>query len=287
MSTTTLHPRERPVGPIALGAFALTSLVWCYWSVLLSFYQRWNTDPQYSHGWMVPLMAVGLVWLRGIPEQDRVLRPDWRGLPLMMAGLAMRHWAAACYFEWIEWVSLVPVAAGVCLTVAGVRVFRHTWTSIAFLVFMIPLPYRIEVLILPPLQNLATEIATFTLQTLGLVARAEGNVVWIGDTAVGIAQACSGLRMLTGFVALSVAVSLAAETEWWKKMLIIASAIPVALICNAARVTVTGFVYSSTSDEAIRNSVHDWLGLAMPALGLALLWGERCFLDALIVEESE
>jgi exosortase len=262
-------------------------LVWSYWPVLVLFHGRWSTDPQYSHGFLIPIIAVCLLWMRDVPRDATKFQPSWLGLPLLAVGLGMRLWGGWFYFEWLEWMSLIPAVAGVCLATLGTKTFRFVWPSIAFLVFMIPLPYRLEVSLLQPLQNFATQCATLVLQTLGLAASAQGNVVWIGETAVGVAQACSGLRMLTVFVALATALAMIVERGWFDRVAILATAIPIAIVCNVFRVTVTAVVFTSVSDDGFRTSFHDWLGWGMPLLGMAMLWGELKLLDVLFVPVEE
>ena len=273
---------------LIVAAVAGGALLWSYWPVLAVFHGRWSTDPQYSHGFLIPLMAVGLLWLRDAPREATQFQPSWLGLPLLAMALGMRLWGAWFYFEWLEWISLIPAVAGVCLATLGTKTFRFAWPSIAFLVFMIPLPYRLEVSLLQPLQNFATQCATFVLQTLGLAASSQGNVVWIGETAVGVAQACSGLRMLTVFVALATALAMIVERGQCDRVAILASAIPIAIACNVFRVSVAAVVFTSVSDEEFCTSFHDWLGWGMPLLGVLMLWGELKLIDVLFlpVEES-
>jgi exosortase len=210
--------------------------------------------PQYSHGFLIPIIALGLLWLRDVPREVTPFQPSWLGLPLLATALGMRLWGGWFYFDWLEWISLIPAVAGVCVMTLGTKAFRFAWPSIGFLVFMIPLPYRLEVSLLQPLQNFATQCATFVLQTLGLAASSQGNVVWIGETAVGVAQACSGLRMLTVFVALATALALIVERGGFDRTMILASAIPIAIVCNVIRVTVTAIVFTSVFDEGFRTS---------------------------------
>ncbi len=271
---------------ILFGGLALAAVVWSCWPMLTLFYSRWDSDPMYSHGYLVPLMAVGLVWLRGIPSEDRELKPSWFGLPLLLVGLTVRHYAAAWYFEWVEWIALLPIVAGVALTVSGWRLFRHLWPAIAFLVFMIPLPYRAEILIQQPMQGLVTTSSTFILQTLGLAAHSQGNVVVIGGTPIGIAEACSGLRMLTGFLALSVAAALIIDRDLIRKSLLLSSAVPIALACNIVRVTATSLVYAKTGSQHWQEVCHDGFGFLMPVMGGLLLCGTLKLLDLLFVDEA-
>ena len=271
---------------VLLGGLALAAVVWSCWPMLTLFYSRWDSDPMYSHGYLVPLMAVGLVWLRGVPTEDRELKPSWFGLPLLIVGLAVRHYAAAWYFEWVEWIALLPIVAGVALTISGWKLFRHLWPAIAFLVFMIPLPYRAEILIQQPMQGLVTASSTFILQTLGLAAHSQGNVVVISGTPIGIAEACSGLRMLTGFLALSVAAALVIDRDLIRKSLLLSSAVPIALACNIVRVTATSLVYAKTGSWHWQEVCHDGFGFLMPVMGGLLLCGTLKLLDLLFVDEA-
>ena len=283
---TTLSRSETGRGLLTVSALAAVSvLIWSYLPILTVFYRRWDSDPQYSHGCLIPFMAVGLVWLRGIPKGDRELRPSWTGLLVLASALVLRSWAAHYYFEWLEWISFIPAVTGVLLLTVGLKILRHVWPSVALLVCMIPLPYRAEVAILQPLQNVATQLSTVVLQTMGFAARHEGHVVWIGETAIGIAQACSGLRMLTGFFALAFAITVVTDSSAWKRVLVLLSAVPVALICNVVRITGTGTVFALTGSVEWQEISHDWLGWAMPALGLAALWAELRLLDAIVIEE--
>ncbi len=271
---------------MVLGSILLAAVAWCCWPMLALFCHRWDSDPMYSHGYLVPLMAIGLVWLRGVPITDRALQPSWLGLPLLLAGLLMRHFAAAWYYEWVEWIALLPILAGVALSITGTRLFRHLWPAIAFLVFMIPLPYRAELLIQAPMQQLVTVSSTFILQTVGLAAHSQGNVVVIGGTPIGIAEACSGLRMLTGFLALGVAAGLIIERDLIRRSLLMASAVPIALLCNIVRVTATSVVYAKTGSEQWQEYCHDGFGLLMPVMGGLSLCAVLKLLDALFVDEQ-
>ena len=263
----------------------LGSVVWLYWPVLMGFSLRWEADPQYSHGPIIPFVAIGIVWLRGLPTDIR-LRPSWAGLPLVLGGLLLKYFGRHFYLEWVESFSLLPVAAGACLMLAGWRLFLLYWPAVAFLVFMMPLPYRIESEVLQPLQNLATTASTFALQTLGYAARNQGNVVWIGSTPVGVAEACSGLRMLTGFVALAVAISLVVDRELWKRACLLLGAVPIGLLCNIIRVTSMGVVHSATADPEVHLTLHDVFGWLMPVGAAVLLWGLLAMLDRLFVEHD-
>ena len=108
--------------------------------------------------------------------------------------------------SYLTWVGLL------CSWEDG-RLLEWAWPSIVFLAFMIPLPWRVENALGPPLQSIATTVSTYLLQTLGFMAFAEGNVIQLNEARIGVVEACSGLSMLITFVALSTAVGSGREAS--------------------------------------------------------------------------
>src|SRR5262249_34924588 len=148
--------------------------------------------------------------------------PSWWGVPLLAMGLGLRLFGVYKYYLWLEVVSLLPCLVGLWLTVGGWAAVRWAWPALFFLAFMIPLPYRAEIALAAPLQRFATVTSTFIMQTLGLPALSEGNVIRLNDVEIGIVEACSGLRMLVVFFALSTGVALLIRRPLVDKLVIVA-----------------------------------------------------------------
>jgi len=137
-----------------------------------------------------------------------------------------------------------------------------------------------------PLQSFATEVSTFTLQVLGRPAIAEGNVILLNDIELSIVEACSGLRMLFVFFALSTAVAMLIQKPLWEKLLIGGSALPIALAANVLRITITGLFYDSFGNHFGGTFFHDLAGWLMMPLGLIFLGIELWILKTLLIERS-
>jgi exosortase len=138
----------------------------------------------------------------------------------------------------------------------------------------VPLPYTLEVALAHPLQRVATLASTYALQTLGFVAFSEGNVIRLGQVRIGVVEACSGLSMLVIFFALATAVSLLIDRSWPEKIFLVLSAVPIALLCNITRITVTGILHKTVGSELADYVFHDLAGWLMMPLALGLLWVE-------------
>ena len=268
--------------PALLAVFGV-SLLWAYWPTLGRMAKAWSADPRYSHGYLVPLFAAFLLWYRRDQLATIPARPSAWGLALVVAGAALYFTGAYIYFDWLEAVSLLPCLAGVCVLLAGWWSLRWAGPPIAFLAFMVPLPFRLEIALSFPLQRLATVSSTYAMQTLGLPALAEGNVILLNDSQIGVVDACNGLGMLLIFFALATGLALMIQRPPLDRILIILSAVPVALIANVVRITVTGVFHETVGSRVADLFFHDLAGWLMIPLALCLLWGELWLLSRLLV----
>jgi exosortase len=239
----------------------------------------------------VPVFALALLWLRRSRLASGTVQGNWWGGPLLGAGIALRLIGGYYCYDWVDAISLIPCLGGLILILGGGQAWRWSWPAIAFLTFMIPLPYRFSVMLAAPLQNFATVSSTFCLQTLGLPALAEGNVILLNEIEIGIVEACSGLRMLVIFFALSTGFALVVRRPLWEKVLIVASAVPIALVVNVIRITATGVLYQTVGSDWAHAVFHDLAGwlmmpLALGILGLELKLLKDLFLDPLPVDPA-
>jgi len=239
----------------------------------------------YVAGILVLGLSTVLFWTTGRPAgQVPVVQRCW-GLALLAAGLSGRLMCADIGLDVPEMWTFLPSLAGLVLLVGGWPLFRWSLPAVGFLFFMFPLPFTVESKLLVPLQEIAARCSTFALQTLGVEATNQGgNYIQIGQLQLGVVEQCSGLRMATVFVALSVAIVLVARLPWWQNLVVLASAVPIALLVNVTRITVTGVLHVTAGKEWADRVFHDWAGYMMPILALLLLWGELAIMSRLFYE---
>jgi exosortase len=187
------------------------------------------------------------------------------------------------YIEWLEAVSLLPVLGGAILLLYGSSAFRWSWPAIAFLFFMVPLPYRVETGLARPLQRIATVAATYALQTLGRPALSEGNVIIVNEARIGVVEACNGLGMLLVFFALTTGLVILIRRSPLDKLFLLLTTAPIAVLVNVVRITLTGVLYETAGSRWAELVCHDLAGWLMMPMALALLCLELHFLTRLFV----
>lgn len=192
----------------------------------------------------------------------------------------------------LDRVMLLPSILGVMLIVGGFAALRWSAAPILFLMFMYPFPRALEQWLLNPLQTLATRISHFALETMGIECYRQGNRIMLDGVEMGVVDACSGLRMLTIFVALAAAIAIISTNRpMWERIVIVFFSVPIALAVNSIRITLTGLAYSFIGNEGemvrvINTFAHNFAGWIMMPMALGLLYLVYQLLANLVIEEE-
>jgi len=269
-----------------LVAFAAV-LLWSFWPMLTVFFTKWANDPQYSHGFLVPFFSGYLIWKAWQNGPLEALPRPFLGYSILGLAVVLRLIAGAILFHQLDALAFLLGLVGASLAFGGLPLLKRTGPAIAFLVFMIPLPYELERNVGQPLKTAATVSSTFLLQTFGQPALRDGNIILIDDVKLGVVDACSGLKMMMTFSAFSVGAVLLMKRTRFEKLMVLLGIVPIAVVANVLRITATGFAYLWFSDKATLEFCHDLFGWLMMPLGLGLLALEFWVLKHLVVDETE
>jgi exosortase len=257
---------------LMLGCVLLVVGVWAYGSTIQEMATQWDREPDYSHGYLVPPAAFLFLWLRR-DSFPGVGASDWLiGIPLVLFSIAMRLAAAAFFLEAVDGWSILPWLAGSVAILFGRAVLLWSLSSIAFLFFMVPLPYSLAGSLSLPLQSLATKLSCWTLQCLGQPVIAQGNVLVMGHHHLEVAQACSGLRIFMSIVAMGFVYLIFISKQWWLRILILASVLPVAVAANVLRIVTTAFLYEYAAKGIGDKFSHDLAGWMMIPVAAGMFW---------------
>ncbi|WP_146118537.1 exosortase/archaeosortase family protein [Blastopirellula marina] len=268
----------------AIGLFIL----WSYWGSLSMLCHRWYNEADYSHGFFVPLFSVLLLWIRrGSFRLEFGIGSTICGAVLILAAGAMRAVSAHYYFQLLDPISLLPLLAGLVLVLGGWPSLAWSWPAIFFLGFMVPLPGFISGSLSHELQRIGTIGSVYILQTVGMPAVAQGNVIWLTEGKIGVVEACSGLRMLNVFVAMCCGAAVLLDRPLWERCLIVISALPIGVAANVLRISVTGILFETVGAEWAERVFHDMAGLLMMPLAILLLGTELYILSKLLLPPVE
>jgi exosortase len=273
--------------PYWLIGVAVALIAWSFYPTLDWLVGKWYADPSYSHGFLVPFISAYIVY------RKRAAITQWFGTPrpITAAGifgaiLLLRGLAGGLLFNQLDAIALLLTIATGVLAVGGWTLLRNLAPGLAFLVFLVPLPYELEQNVGGPLKQIATTASTFLLQTLGYPAIATGHVIHVDDVELGVVDACNGLKMLVTFAAFGGGAVLILNRTWFEKFMIVLGIVPIAVLTNVLRITATGIVYTFTQDKGTQDFVHDAAGLLMMPVGLGFLALELWILCRLIVKPT-
>ena len=269
----------------ALFAFALlATLLLSYATVIVRLGEVWWGNADYSHGFFVPVVSVAYMFIhRGVliegfnRKQPKTVVAV--GIAMLCIGFLLRLVGIAVRALPVEGYSVIALVAGLILLLCGWRALWVMMPACLFLLLMLPLPGGFVMPLRSGLQSVATSISVFALQTLGLPAIARGNVIVLPEAEIGVAEACSGLRMLVAFTALVSALAMFVERPLRDRAILLLCIVPIAVIVNAWRVVVVAVATYYRPGWA--DTVHDWAGLGMMFLAIGLLWGVLWFLSNL------
>lgn len=276
----------RLLGIAALMLVAVT--LWSCWPTILGLY-RGGGNSDYSAGQLVPIVALILIYRDRKTLRQCTLKPAWFGgmILIVLASIARFYGMLSVAHPSIEQYSLVLTVAGLVLLVAGWRVLRRLFWILAFLSLTVPLPGRVHNLIATPLQSMATTGSAFVLEAFIQVDRQGNTLILNGDTPVGVAEACSGLRMLMAFIIVAAFVAYMIKRPRWQKAALLASSIPVAIVSNVIRIVVTAILMIHVDAKVADKFFHDFAGLVMMPAAVLLIFAELWLMDRLTVSQPD
>lgn len=255
-------------GPLLL---LLPLLAAVYWTIVPGMVSDWNHDPNYSHGFLVPLISAYFVYQQWTTLKTLPVVPCNLGLAVMAGSLLLLVFGFAGTEYYTMRSSLVFLLGGIVLFWFGWQLFRALALPLGFLLFMVPLPYIVYDALAFPLKLFVTQASVAALKALGVAVVREGNIIMFPQTVLEVADACSGLRSLMSLLALAVAYAFVAQQSWVKRLLLVLSAVPIAIMTNMFRVIATGFLAQYYGAAVAEGFFHEFAGFVVFAIAMVLL----------------
>jgi exosortase D (VPLPA-CTERM-specific) len=238
---------------------------------------RWQ-EPEYSHGYLIPLITLFIIWQR----RRRLLVTRWEGIwlgvPLVAFGLAAMLGGKIALSDLPQALAFLLVLAGLGLAALGTSAMRYLWAPLAFLLFALPVPAPFYIKLSTALQLLSSKLGAGLLQWLGISVFLDGNVIDLGVYQLQVAEACSGLRYLFPLVSFGVLCAWLYRAPLWARIVLVLSSLPITVAINSTRIALTGLLIEYGSIELAEGFVHLFEGWAIFLVALALLFGEMWLL---------
>jgi len=243
-------------------AWLLTAVVvGLYAPVLWRLVWQWYNDADYSHGFLVPLLSIYLIWQRREKLAEVPRRPSSFGLLVVLGALGLLFLGSLGAELFLTRVSMVVMICGLVIYFSGWALLRAMAFPIAFLLFAIPIPVLIYNEIVFPLQFIASRFATSILEMLNLFPiMREGNVLIIPGMRLEVVEACSGIRSLMSLLALAAGYGYLAEKSVPVRWFLVLAMVPLAIVSNGTRVMITALMTNYIGPQAAEGFMHEFSG---------------------------
>jgi exosortase D (VPLPA-CTERM-specific) len=252
---------------------SLASIAIIFYQGLVELEFRWATLEQYSHGYMIPFIALFLLWQQAPRIKAMDWTPNWLA-PVLMAG-ALLGWALgelSALFIIVHYSLLLALVA-LFLATTGLRACLAGWTSLVYLIFMIPLPVFILREISAQLQLISTQLGVAVIRAFDISVHAEGNVIDLGVYQLQVVEACSGLNYLFPLMSFGFLIAVIYQGRGWHRWLIFFSTIPITVFMNSLRIGIIGVTVEYWGIEAAEGFLHAFEGWFVFMACLAILAG--------------
>lgn len=240
-----------------------------YWPTFLWMKARFlETDSYYSHGFLVPLVFLFLIWTKREELKKSKIAPLTLGLFLLIPALLLHLIAYRWGINFISGFSFIIALFGLLLYLFGRDVTRHLTFALCFLVFMMPLPQVMIIHISFKMKIFAAQVATSIIKLFNIPSVRTGSIVQLPNTSLTIGDPCSGLRSLISLTALGALYAYLAKISKIRKIILFLFSIPLALFANAIRIVlllIVAFIYGS---EVATGKFHDFSGFLLFVIAL-------------------
>lgn len=268
-----MNEQRQPGGLAALLPWLLVgaALLWIYGPIIGPMVQVWSTDPNYSHGYLVPLITIWLLWRNKTALAECAAGPDYKGLAMVAAGLMVLVAGSLAHEYFLQRASLVPVLWGLAWLVWGWQVAKRSAFAIWYLLLMVPWPYIVYDSLAFPLRLVAASMAGWTIRLLGIPVLVEGNVIHLPHAILNVIDACSGIRSMVSLLAVALLLAYIMLPRIWPRFVVALAAPLVAVVTNTLRITIAAVLAEKIGTETLEGVMHDAVGWVVFMVGFGLL----------------
>jgi exosortase len=270
--------------PLAIIAVLIGVL---YYKVFAKLVFDWYDLPDYSHGFLVPLFSLFLLWDNRAKVRQTPIRPTWAGLPLIVLGLLVLILGIYGADLFLSRISFLILLSGLIWTFFGSQMLKTVSFPLCVLLLAIPFPAVVFNQITFPLQLFASKVAATILPWLGVPVLQEGNVINLPIMPLEVAEACSGIRSLMSLFTLSLFYGYFLERTTLPRVILTLASIPIAVAANALRIVGTGLCVQYWDPDKALGFFHEFSGWVIFVVSLSLLFLLHRFLRLIFPQSPQ
>jgi exosortase D (VPLPA-CTERM-specific) len=268
-----------PIVTIGVCLVVFACVMICFQTGLSSLLEAW-TKPEYSHGYIIPAIALYIAFVRsrGVQNTDAGSAAQYAGSLVVGLGLLLGAFGVLSSIPDIVTYGLIIAIAGLMLNVFGLQNAMRLWPAWLYLIFMLPLPNFIYWPLSIKLQFLSSEIGVWLIQLMGLPVFLDGNIIDLGVYKLQVAEACSGLRYLFPLMSFGFLFAVFYGGQWWQKLILFLSTIPITIAMNSLRIAVIGVLVNRYGNEQAEGFLHFFEGWVVFVFCIIILYFEAVLL---------
>ncbi|MGH7304619.1 MAG: exosortase [Candidatus Rokuibacteriota bacterium] len=255
---------------LSLGLPAVVALG-LYAPLAPSLIREWAEFPHLSHGFAVPFIAAYLVWCRRNRLREVRAEPSLWGLPALVLGLAALVVGVQGQESFVARISLPITLLGLTLFLAGPAVTRCLWIGIAYLVFMVPLPWTTFRLLASRARLFDASVSAAALDRLGVPVYQDGVFLHLAAVTLEVADACSSIQSASALLALGGAYVSVVQRPTAIRVTLVVMTLPLAVAANIARIVTTALGVHYFGVWTLQSAYHLFSGSVNFVLTLLLL----------------
>jgi exosortase D (VPLPA-CTERM-specific) len=218
--------------------------------------KRWYGWEEYSHGFLIPVVAGWLLWTRRDVLAASIGRPSWVGLAFILVAAALHVAGELSAIFILSQFGFILALIGVALGIGGYSLLRVTIIPIVFLIFAIPAPYFIEATLSLQLQLISSELGVMLIQAFQIPVYLDGNIIDLGYYKLQVVDACSGLRYLYPLLSLGFLAAYLFKAPLWQRAMVFLSSIPITILMNGFRIGMVGVTVDRWGTQMAEGFLH-------------------------------
>lgn len=268
-----MNTATRPNGLAALIPWLLVgaALLWIYGPIAGPMVNVWSSDPNYSHGYLVPLITIWLLWRDRAALSESAAGPGWKGLAMVGAGLVILVAGSLSHEFFLQRASFIPVLWGLAWLLWGWQLAKRSAFAIWYLLLMVPWPYIVYDSLAFPLRLAAASMAGWSIRLLGIPVLVEGNVIHLPHAVLNVIDACSGIRSMISLLAAALFLAYVMLPRIWPRFIVALAAPLVAVLTNTLRITIAAVLAEKVGPQTLEGVMHDTVGWVVFMTGFGIL----------------